>query len=160
MKKKKIILIISICLAALGLLIWGVFYQKNDSAAKIESTQEFSAPQRNIESNIQNYDLRKTIDPLFNQVHDELSDAYYNKKPFRNYGVLTKAQFDKLHSLIFLIYDVRLNEENLKLQSSKQMPEKDYDDIFDDKGNVVGRKSVEAAKKIQELNAEGFNLII
>jgi len=163
MKKKKIIFIYTVCLLALALLAWIIFHpknQKNNSAAKIESIQEFFAPQRNLDSNIQNYDLRKTIDPPFNQVHDELSDAYYNKKPFRNYGVLTKEQFNKLHGLIFYLRDVKFNEENLRLSKDKQIPESQYDDILDDKGKVVGKKSEEAAKKIQELNAEGFNLTI
>lgn len=143
-------------------LVFGVFYlmKNKPKEAPAGIAAPYVAPQRNIESNIQNYDLRKDIDPIFNKVHDELSAAYYNKKPFRNYGILTKEQFDKLHGLIFYLRDVKFNEENLKLPPEKQIPESQYDDILDDKGKVIGKKSVEAAKIIQELNAQGYNLTI
>lgn len=63
---------------------------------------------------IQFEELRKVVDGKFNDVHDELSDCYYNRKPFREYGVLDKETFDGLHGLIWHLYDVALDDENTK----------------------------------------------
>ena len=60
----------------------------------------FKKTERNFD-NIQFAELRKKVDEKFNDVHDELSECYYDKKPFRTYGILNKDTFDKLHGLIF-----------------------------------------------------------
>lgn len=112
---------------------------------------------RNFEK-IQFEELRKQIDGKYNAIHDELSDCYYNKKPFRNYGVLTKEQFDKLHSLIFQKREVEFHSENLK--RPEKYDEAKYNDIKDKDGNVIGKKVDKAQEKIQELKNEGIELEI
>ena len=111
--------------------------------------------QRNF-NGVQFEELRKEIDPKYNMVHDELSDCYYDKKPFRNYGVLTKEQFDKLHSLIFQKREVEFHDENLK--RPEKYDETKYNDITDKDGNVIGKKVDKAQEKIQELKNEGIEL--
>ena len=113
--------------------------------------------QRNF-NGVQFEELRKEIDPKYNTVHDELSDCYYDKKPFRNYGVLTKEQFDKLHSLIFQKREVEFHDENLK--RPEKYDEAKYNDIKDKDGNVIGKKVDKAQEKIQELKNEGIELEI
>lgn len=156
-KKLTIVLTIIIPLAA-GLTF--LLLKNKPKEVPAGAVAPYVAPERNIESNIQYYDLRKDIDPIFNKVHDELSGAYYNKKPFRSYGILTKEQFDKLHGLIFLMRDVKFHEENLKLPKEQQIPESQYNYILDEQGKVIGKKSEELAKKIQELKNEGIELTI
>lgn len=107
---------------------------------------------------IQFEELRKEIDPKYNTVHDELSDCYYGKKPFRNYGVLSKEQFDKLHSLIFQKRDVEFHEKNKEKTTETQYDEKKYNDIIDRKGNIIGKKADKAKEIIQELKNEGIEL--
>ena len=113
-------------------------------------------PERNFDK-IQFESLRRSVDAKFNQVHDELSDCFYNGKPFRTFGVLTKEQFDKLHGLIFLMRDVDFNKENLKLPKKDQISVEAYDWV-DDVGTV--KKSDFAALKILELKNTGLELVI
>lgn len=117
---------------------------------------DWKPPDRNFD-NIQFADLRKTLDDKFNQVHDELSDCFYNGKPFRTYGILTKDQFDKLHGLIFLQRDVTFHEENMKSAVKDQIPEDEYNFIDDAK---TVKKSDQAAVKINGLKAQGIELVI
>jgi len=114
-------------------------------------------PERNFDK-IQFEQLRKEIDGPFNDLHDELSDCYYNKKPFRSYGILTKQQFDKLHGLIFLQRDVVFHQENLKKPKKDQISEQQYNEISDEQGTVIAKKSEQAIAKIAELKAEGIEL--
>ena len=109
---------------------------------------------------VQFEELRKEIDPKYNTVHDELSDCYYKNKPFREFGILTKEKFDKLHSLIFQIREVEFHKENLKQPIEKQYDEKKYNDITDKDGNVTGKKVDKANDKILELKNEGIELTI
>ncbi len=71
---------------------------------------------RNFEG-IQHEQLRKLVDARFNAAHDALSVAYYEGKAFVwkgvDHGILTKQQFDRLHSLIFHKRDVALYQVNL-----------------------------------------------
>jgi len=113
--------------------------------------------ERNFEG-IQFEKLRKVIDHKYNAVHDELSDCYYNKKPFRTYGILTKEQFDKLHGLIFLEREVDFHEENLKQPAKDKIPEAEYNDDIDRDGKVIGKKNEQAAARIAALKAEGIEL--
>lgn len=103
-------------------------------------------------------ELRKVTDPEFNAIHLELSDCYYNKKPFRSYGILTKEQFDKLHGLIFLKLELVFHQANLNQPSEDRMPEEKYNEIRNKEGEVVGKWSDQALEKIAELKAEGFEL--
>lgn len=106
----------------------------------------FNAPSRNYEG-IFLSELRQEVDEKYNLLHDELSDCYYNKKPFRNYGVLTQEQFDKLHGLIFLMRDEELFEKHKKLPIEKQVKELEID-IEDTR------------RKINQIKSEGFDLEI
>ena len=105
--------------------------------------------------------LRKIVDGKFNTVHDELSDAFYNGKPFRTYGILTKEKFDKLHGLIFEIYNVTFHTENLKQKPAKNViPEDKYNNIYDDVGTLVGKKSDLSQTAINAAKTEGYELVI
>lgn len=126
--------------------------------------------QRNWDK-IQFEKLRKIVDGAFNQIHDELSDCYYNywrlgkSKPFRNYDVQptleeSKTLFDKLHGLIFHLRNIKFHQENLKQPANKKINESRYNDILDDTGKVGGKISDLCAQKIAELKSEGFELII
>jgi len=112
--------------------------------------------ERNFD-NIQFESLRKQIDAKFNDIHDEISDCYYNKKPFRSYGILDKTTFDKLHGLIFLIRDIQFHQENLKQVTENRIPEEEYN--FIDEAKTI-RKTDLAAQTIQALKNEGIELVI
>jgi len=121
--------------------------------------KNFTDLNRNFD-NIQFEELRKIVDAKFNAVHDELSDCYYNKKSFRECGVLDKETFDKLHGLIFLMRDVEFHNENLKQATDKLIPEEKYNLVIDKDGNVISKKNEDAASKIAELKSEGIELTI
>jgi len=121
--------------------------------------KDFSQMNRNF-NGIQFSELRKKIDGKYNLVHDELSDCYYNKKPFGEYGILTKEVFDKLHGLIFLLRDVEFHQENLKQPESERIPEVKYNNIYDSSGNIVGKKFDKTTQKINDLATEGIVLRI
>jgi len=118
---------------------------------------DYIPPIRNFE-NIQFGEFRKTFDIKYNNVHDELTDCYYNKKPYKTYGILNKKTFDKLHALIFLQRDVDFHQENLKQLSKDRIPEEQYNDIKDIDGNVIGKKDQEALSKISTLKTDGIEL--
>lgn len=118
----------------------------------------WKAPDRNFDK-IQFELLRKLIDGKFNQVHDELSDCFYNGKPFRTFGILTKEQFDKFHGLIFAMRDITFHQENLKLPSKDQIPEEEYNALtLDDEGKIATKKTDLAQTMITDL--QEFNLVI
>lgn len=120
----------------------------------------WTAPTRNFDK-IQFAVLRTVIDSKLNTVHDELSDCFYNRKPFRTFGILTKERFDKLHGLIFKIYDVIFHTENLKQRPTKNIiPEDQYNNIYDDVGTLIGKKSDIAQVVIDQLKTEGIELVI
>jgi len=118
-------------------------------------------PEKRNYDGVQFGEFRSTFDEKYNSIHDELSDCYYNGLPFRNYGILTKEQFDKLHGLIFLKRDVDFDETNKKQPKEKQIPEERYNDASDN-GEVplTRRKSDLAKQRILELKAEGYDLDI
>jgi hypothetical protein len=66
-------------------------------------------PERNY-SGIQFEQIRQKIDPDYTDAHDELSQAYYDKKPYRDMGILDKETFDKLHGLIELKRQIAFTE--------------------------------------------------
>jgi hypothetical protein len=120
--------------------------------------KDFSNMKRNFER-VQFAELRKKIDGKYNAVHDELSDCYYNGKPFRTYGVLDKETFDKLHGLIFQMRDVKFHEENLKQLEKDKIPEEQYNEYKDEEGNTV-KQNEKAAEKVAKLKTEGIELEI
>ena len=81
---------------------------------------------------VRNYDgvqfeeLRRKIDGPFNDLHDELSECFYDKKPFREYGILDQRTFDELHALVFHHYTVAFHEANMKQPPDKQYNEAEY----------------------------------
>lgn len=93
---------------------------------------------------IQDESIRRVVDPKYNDVHDELSDCYYNKKEFRNYGILDKTSFDKLHGLIFLKRDVEFNSKKEEI----------------DKVKIPLTEKTKISEKISEHENEGFVLEI
>lgn len=119
----------------------------------------YQASERNFDG-VQHEQLRKKIDKKFNDVHDELSDCYYNKKPFRNYGLLTKERFDKLHGLIFLLRDVAFHNQNMSQKPKDRIDEAQYNDITDESGTLIAKKSEQAVIKIAQLKAEGIELVV
>jgi len=122
--------------------------------------------------NIQFAKLRLKVDPKFNKTHDELSDCYYNywkqgqSKPFQGHDVQatseeSKQLFDKLHKLIFLLRDVNFHQENQNQDEQGKIPEEQYNDIADDQGQVIGKKSDKFAQEIQRMeNEEGITITI
>lgn len=119
----------------------------------------FPVSERNFDG-IQFESLRSVVDDKFNLVHDELSDCYYSGRPFRNFGILSKEKFDKIHGLIFLMRDIVFHSENLKLPIKERIPSEQYNDITDESGRIVGIKSQQALQAIAALKAEGIELTI
>lgn len=113
--------------------------------------------ERNFDG-IRHEGLRRLIDPKYNAAHDELSACYYGKRPFRDYGVLTKETFDDLHGLIFLKWEVEFHDRNIR--EGHGIPESEYDQVLDGDGKVVGTRSAEAGRTIAELEAKGVKLVI
>ena len=105
--------------------------------------------QRNFDG-IQFEEIRKKIDGKYNQMHDELSDCYYNKKPYQDYGILDKETFDKLHGAIFLNRDIEFHKENIA--SKTPIPEEQYNVIYDKDGVEIGKKSEVATQQLSVLN--------
>jgi hypothetical protein len=114
--------------------------------------------ERNFDG-IQFEDLRRTVDGKFNTMHDELTDCYYNKKPFQG-KLLTKEEFDKFHGLIFHLYIIAFHQANLAQAKKDRIPEEKYNDITDEAGAVIAKKTDLASQEIARLKAEGFELVI
>ena len=115
----------------------------------------WTATTRNLDK-VQFENIRKQIDQKYNDLHDELSACYYNKKPFREYGLLDKATFDKLHGLVFLQRDVEFHEVNTKLSGKEQAPEEKYNPI--DEAGVT--KTERSRQQIEQLSKDGISLAI
>jgi hypothetical protein len=101
--------------------------------------------------------IRKKIDGKFNDAHDELSDCYYQKKPYRDKGILTKEQFDILHGLIFFYYDIEFHKENMKQTKKDQYPESVYHEIEMPNGVKKTKTSI-ALEAIQKAKEKGLAL--
>jgi len=125
--------------------------------------KEWKPPERNWD-NIQFGELRKLVDLKFNEAHDVLSGAYYGEKPFiwkgKDWGVLDKVFFDKLHSLIFHLRLLVFHQTNMELSLEKMIPEEEYNYIFDGKGNIVGKRTDKSAAIIDGLKAKEIELEI
>lgn len=126
--------------------------------------KEWKVPKRNWKG-IQFEKLRRKVDPLFNEAHDVLSKAYYEGKPFiwkgKDWGILNKELFDKLHGLIFELRMVGFHQANMKQTSQERIPEEKYNYLYDgETGNITGKKSDEAAQFIARLKAEDIELEI
>ena len=115
--------------------------------------------QRNF-NNIQFAKLRKKVDPKFDEIHDELSDCYYNQKFFRDYGLLDKESFDRLHGLIFMMRIVKFHKQNMEQTSIEKIDENKYRYNKDNQGNILSDKIQRAKDKIIDLKIKGFELTI
>ena len=110
------------------------------------------------EPSVRNYDgiqfeeLRRTLDPEFDTLHDNLSSCYYNfwkfgnSKPFvvnakswdvQNTPAESKVLFDKLHGLVFHMRDVKFHSENMKRPKPKQYDENKYRYIRNELGEIT-----------------------
>ena len=136
---------------------------------------------------VQYADIRKIVDGEFNDLHDSLSDAYYNywkkgkNKQWKGYDIKntleeSKELFDKLHSLIFFKRDVKLNEENnksggkdeklnislntkLKKEKRTQLPDKDGKKKYEVIVEEEDKTPLEQTEdKIVELKLEGIEI--
>ena len=61
---------------------------------------------------IENEPLRRVVDPSYNDLHDELSEAFYTGQAYRDYGILDKPKFDQLHGLCFHHHAIALFAEH------------------------------------------------
>jgi len=113
----------------------------------------------------------KRFDDIFNQLHDELSDCYYNywregkSKPFHGFDVQatkeeSKHLFDKLHGLIFYHRDVKFHEANMSLPKKERIPEERYDLVRDKAGNVIDKISDRAQRLIDKLSEKGIEISV
>ena len=106
--------------------------------------------------------LRRLVDPKFNEAHDVLSKAYYEETEFiwkgKNWGVLDKQTFDKLHGLVFHLRTLKFHQENKKQRKKDQVPEEEYNNIYDAGGKLVERKRDIALARVKKLKDEGIEL--
>ncbi len=111
---------------------------------------------RNFEG-VQHEQLRNLVDSRFNAAHDALSAAYYEHAPFtwkgRDFGMLDKATFDRLHALIFHLRDVALAQEN----QTRGLYSRDEVDPVVETGQ---RRSQVAGAAVAALRAQGLELVI
>lgn len=105
---------------------------------------------------IQFANIRKTLDLTYVAVHDELTSCYYNKQPFRTYGILDKRTFDLLHGLIFHMYFIAFHEANLLLPVKDQIPQEKYNSV----NPITGLTRVEQTKEIiTQLTIQNIKLV-
>ena len=135
-----------------------VIYKDVKELVPIERQGKYVASERNYDS-IQFEELRKQIDYTYSKAHDALSAAYYEEYEFvwngKNYGILDKETFDKLQTMLWARYEVLFHQENVKRGIYS---ESDYNDILDKNGNIVGKKTDKALKRIQELQNQGIDI--
>lgn len=108
----------------------------------------WNTAERNMDG-VEHEQVRKLMDTKFNAVHDELSDCYYNGKPFRTYGILDKATFDKLHGMIFDLRNVEFDKVNKSLPVEQHIPEEKY---------AAGLAM--SVSRVAVLKTEGLELIV
>lgn len=84
-----------------------------------------------------------------------------NKVPpqTRTFAALSpKAFFDKLHGLLWHHYQVRFHARNMALPAGSRIPLEKYEEIRNETGTVIERRSETAQAKIGDLAAEGIDL--
>lgn len=82
--------------------------------------------------------VRKTVDPGFAVLHDELSKAYYEGTPYGTYGVLDKDTFDQLHALVEEERQLALEAENAGLDKpDPKLVSHFAEKMLDDDGNLT-----------------------
>ena len=100
------------------------------------------------EGNIQFAELKNNIELKYMKLHSELSECYYNRKPFRDIGILDKETFDKLHGLLFLELEIDVDNEYNKL------PDKETCTIYTKLPEVI----LETSSMINKIKAEGLDI--
>lgn len=121
-------------------------------------------------SSIRLHHPRLLADPIVNATHDDLEVAYYKywklNQSYDFYGYnkkstveASKQQFDTLHGLLFVLYDIILHEQNIILPIDKRADPAKYNDIFDDDGIKIGQKDTEAKLKLRN-NTPHFNNLV
>ena len=131
---------------------------------------EYILPVRNRER-IFAADLRKIVDPPFEDMHDGLCIAYYDfwrngkSKSWQGYDVqptkeASKSLFDKLHGLIHKERHLKFHEENMKLPKKEQIPTNKYNDIIDKDGKVIDTLSERITSDIALLKNQNIEVTI
>ena len=69
-----------------------------------------------------------------------------------------KEFFDRLHGLIWHHYQVRFHARNMALPAGSRIPIEKYDEIRDEAGTVIERRSQTAQARIDVLKTEGLDL--
>jgi hypothetical protein len=138
----------------------------------------FTPTERNTEG-VEFEKARKVVDAQINDLHDQLSDCYYNNwrqgnsKPFvvgaRSWDVQatpaeSKDLFDKLHGLIFLHHERKLFEFNdalpVKEQDARLKSRGDDEQVSERTGTIIAPRKTTVEANIAALKAEGFELDI
>jgi len=125
-------------------------------------------PERNWDG-IDHEHVRRAVDPRFNELHDALSDAYYNywskglSKPFHGYDVQatpeqSKALFDQLHGLIFHLRDIAFHRHNMSLPPQYRIPLGEYDAVRGADGTLIDSTVNIAKRAVKDLLAAGIDL--
>jgi len=73
-------------------------------------------------------------------------------------GLSAKDFFDRLHGLIWHHYQIKFHRRNMALPLGSRIPLAKYEEIRDEAGTVVERRSETAQARIDALNAEGIDL--
>ena len=121
--------------------------------------------ERNMDR-IQYESIRKKVDAKYNLWHDELSKAYYDywkhgkSYPWKGYDVKdtpeeSKAQFDKLHGLIFLLHEKALYEQNI---ADGKPYQKLHDYMTGKEEGETRTRYQKLLDKISTLESEGYKL--
>jgi len=103
---------------------------------------------KKIDSNIQFAELKNNIEPKYMKLHSELSECYYNGKPFADMGILDKETFDKLHSLLFLELEIEIDNEYNKL------PDKETCSIYYKSPENI----LETSRMIDQIKTDGLDI--
>lgn len=122
------------------------------------STKKYKAPNYN-ENGVRYEKIRKSLDKRYQEIHDTLSKAYYEKTPFVwqgvDYGVLSKDQFDDYQAMIWAQYEIHFDEENKALPVDEQIPDAEYNERYktavDDETGETSRVKVKVDQEAKDL---------
>ena len=135
--------------------------------------QKWQPVERNRDG-IQHAELRRDLDPRYEALHDQLSDAYYNhwrwdeSCPWQGYDVQTtpaetKVLFDRLHASIFLHRDLAFHAANVQQPVEKQIPLDEYSpavEFTEGEKTRTLRKHERAAELIAEMERNGIRITV
>ena len=126
----------------------------------------FKRPVRNMDG-IMYESLRKKVDAIYNDLHDDLSEAYYDfwkkglSKPFfawdvRNTPENTKLQFDILQGVLWNVYVILFHKVN-QVDPAGGIPEDQYRYVRDEEGTIILDK-VQAARDWLQTNSAQYGI--